>query len=468
MCSSDLLVLSRDGNTLAVAAPEENSSATGINGNQRDESASGAGAVYVFTRARAGAPWTQQAYIKASNTGAYDAFGFSLALSANGNTLAVTAPHEDSNARGIGGPQTNDDAEDSGAVYLFARTGTTWQQQAYVKASNTDAGDQFGWSVTVSDDGTTMVVGASTESSNARGVNGNQADNSAANAGAAYVYTRTGGTWTQTAYLKGRQTDAGDLFGFCVDLSADANTLAVCGYDEDGGVPGVNGNESDNSKAGSGCVYVFVREGGTWRQTTYLKQSNLNHPQDAFGSTIALSGDGRTLVVDAADEDGEMGGINGAQYAGEQDPDPSDGALYVFVNTSGAWSQQAYIKSSNIGTNDLFGLRLAITRDGNTLVATSMLQKGGGQGLSADPSDKSGDESGAVYVFTRSGSTWTERAYLKAPNAQPYDEFGSAVAISGDGNTLAVAAWGEDGGSAGVGGNQADNSVRASGAVYVY
>ena len=124
--------------------------------------------------------------------------------------------------------------------------------------------------------------------------------------------------------------------------------------------------------------------------------------------------------------------------------------------------------SSNIGTNDLFGLRLAITRDGNTLVATSMLQKGGGQGTSADPRDRTGDESGAVYVFTRSGTTWTERAYLKAPNAQPYDEFGSAVAVSGDGNTLAVAAWGEDGGSSGVGGNQADNSVRASGAVYVY
>src|SRR5215510_4512253 len=84
------LALSRDGNTLAVSAPDESSAATGINGNQKDDSASGSGAVYVFTRAGAGRPWTQQAYIKASNTGAYDSFGFSLALNANGSTLAVT------------------------------------------------------------------------------------------------------------------------------------------------------------------------------------------------------------------------------------------------------------------------------------------------------------------------------------------------------------------------------------------
>ena len=204
----------------------------------------------------------------------------------------MTATREDSNARGINGNQANNDAEDSGAVYVFARAGGTWMQQAYVKSSNSDAGDQFGWAVTLSDDGNVMVVGAPTEQSNARGVNGNQADNSSANAGAAYVFTRSGSTWSQQAYLKGAQTDPGDLFGFAVDLSADGATLAISGYDEDGGVPGVNGNEADNSQNGSGCAYIFVRDpstslgasGAGWKQTTYLKQSNLNHNQDAFGS----------------------------------------------------------------------------------------------------------------------------------------------------------------------------------------
>src|SRR5215470_18834621 len=125
------LVMSRDGNTMAVAAPDENSGAKGVNGNQKDESAGGAGAVYIFTRGDAGKPWTQQAYLKASNTDPYDSFGFALALSANGNTLAVTATREDSNARGVNGNQDDNSAEDSGAVYIFTRAGGKWSQQAY-------------------------------------------------------------------------------------------------------------------------------------------------------------------------------------------------------------------------------------------------------------------------------------------------------------------------------------------------
>src|SRR5258706_11360726 len=261
------LAVSRDGNTLAVAAPDEDSAATGINGNQKDDSASDSGAVYVFTRAGGGKPWAQQAYIKASNTDAYDSFGFSVALNANGNTLAVSTTREDSAARGVNGNGADNSAEDSGAAYVFARSGGKWSQQAYVKASNADAGDQFGWSVTLSDDGNTMAVGASTESSNATGINGSQVDNSAANAGAVYVFTRGGAAWSQQAYLKGAKTQAGDLFGFCVDLSSDGNTLGICGYDEDGGASGINGDESDNSKEGSGCAYIFVRNGTTRSQT---------------------------------------------------------------------------------------------------------------------------------------------------------------------------------------------------------
>ncbi len=129
------VALSADGSTLAVGAPDEASAATGIGGNQADNSAPGAGAVYVFTRS--GTAWSQQAYVKASNTDADDRFGDSVALSADGSTLAVGAVVEASAATGIGGNQADNSAQDAGAVYVFTRSGTTWSQQAYVKASNT-------------------------------------------------------------------------------------------------------------------------------------------------------------------------------------------------------------------------------------------------------------------------------------------------------------------------------------------
>ena len=139
---------------------------------------------------RSGATWSQQAYIKASNTGQEDWFGVRLALSGDGNTLAVGAPNEDSAAQGINGRQTNDSATEAGAVYLFTRSGAAWSQLAYVKGANTEAFDEFGGAVGLSRDGRTLVVGAKGEDSSARGVNGNQADNSLDEAGAVYVFTR--------------------------------------------------------------------------------------------------------------------------------------------------------------------------------------------------------------------------------------------------------------------------------------
>src|SRR5262249_49575291 len=142
--------------------------------------------------------WSQQAYLKASNTGGGDEFGISVAVS--GDTVVVGARFEASNATGVNGNQADNSASQSGAAYVFTRSGGVWSQQAYLKASNTEACDRFGWSVAVSGD--TVVVGALGESSNATGVNGNQADNSACGSGAASVFPPSGGVWSQQAYLK--------------------------------------------------------------------------------------------------------------------------------------------------------------------------------------------------------------------------------------------------------------------------
>jgi hypothetical protein len=131
-----------------------------------------------------GTAWMQEAYLKASNSGAEDRFGTSVALS--GNTLAVGASLEDSAAQGVGGNQDDNSASASGAVYVFLRTGTAWLQEAYLKASNSDSVDVFGHTVALSGD--TLAVGAIYEASAAQGVGGNQDDNSAADSGAVYVF----------------------------------------------------------------------------------------------------------------------------------------------------------------------------------------------------------------------------------------------------------------------------------------
>jgi hypothetical protein len=171
---------------VVVGTDVESSNATGVNGNQTNNGAPFSGAAYVFVRT--GTNWRQQAYLKASNTGAGDSFGLFLAVS--GDTLVVGAYQEDSNATGVNGNQNNNSAVDSGAAYVFVRNGTNWSQQAYLKASNTGAGDGFGQVPAISGD--TVVVGAPSESSNATGVNGNQSNNSAPNSGAAYVFTGLG------------------------------------------------------------------------------------------------------------------------------------------------------------------------------------------------------------------------------------------------------------------------------------
>ncbi|HSK03882.1 MAG TPA: hypothetical protein VK932_21665, partial [Kofleriaceae bacterium] len=187
------------------------------------------------------------AYVKASNTEASDYFGYSIALSADGTTLAVGAVIEDSAATGIDGDQASNAATQSGAVYVFVRRGATWVQEAYLKASNTGAGDDFGFSVALSADGSTLAVGARLEDSAATGIDGNQADNTALSSGAVYVFTRSGATWSQQAYVKPSNAGTSDQFGYSIALSADGSTLAVGARLEDSAATGIDGNQADNT-----------------------------------------------------------------------------------------------------------------------------------------------------------------------------------------------------------------------------
>ena len=240
--------LSTDGNTLAVSAKGDDSSAKGIDGNENNTAAENSGAVYVYIRDKNWETnenfWTRQAYIKASNTDINDDFGYSISLSGDGNTLAVGTAKEQSNSVGIGSNENNNDADKSGAVYVFSRdidwedksytdNQSPWAQQAYIKASNAGSSDWFGNRLSLSDDGKTLAVSATEEGSNETGINQSgvfaEVNDSTccSNSGAVYIFTRVDSKWLEKTYIKAKNPKVRDNFGKSVTLSGKGNTLVV-------------------------------------------------------------------------------------------------------------------------------------------------------------------------------------------------------------------------------------------------
>jgi len=454
--------VSLSGDTLVVGAPFEDSNANGVDGNQADNSAVDSGAVYIFIRIEG--VWSQQAYLKASNTKANDHFGsavsisdntlvvgasgtdaayvfihsgatwsqqayleasnpayfrddrFGEAVSLSGDTLVVGASGEDSNATGVNGNGLNNTVSESGAAYVFVRSGTTWNQQAYLKASNTEVNDYFGNVVSISGD--TIVVGAFGEDSSVSGINGDQADNSKLDSGAAYVFTRTGVVWSQQAYLKASNPDESDRFGRALSLSDD--TLVVGAPYESSFSSVVNGNQNDNSAYSSGAVYVFSRTVDVWSQQEYIKPSNTG-TGDLFGHAVSLAGD--MLVVGAPLEDSSSTGVNGSQVdiAIGIFPANESGAAYIFARNGTTWEQQTYLKASNTGIDDQFGS--AVSASGDLSAIGAPLEDSTATGVNGDQSDNAADASGAAYVFgvtttittPRTDYSWS-RMVADAPN----------------------------------------------------
>jgi hypothetical protein len=464
------------------------------------------GAVYPITID----PIAQQAYLKASNTEADDRFGSAVAVS--GNTVVIGAPGEDSNAAGVNGNQSNNSASGSGAAYVFVGDGSgNWTQQAYLKASNTGAGDSFGFAVAISGD--TIVVGAIAEDSNATGVNGDGANNSKSDSGSAYVFVRSGTTWSQQAYLKASITTAGDQFGYSVGVSGDSvvigsfwesttqfssgaayvfvrsgttwsqqaflkasnigagdhfgtsvaisdNTLIVGSILEDSNATGINGNQNDETALDSGAAYVFVRSGTVWSQQAYLKASNTG-TADYFGSSVAISGD--TVVVGAERERSNAVGVNDFANAGN-DTQTNAGAAYIYGRSGTTWSQQAFVKALNSGAGQKFGK--SVSASGDKVIIGANEEDSGATGINPNPGAAYANNAGAAYVFVNNGSgSWSQLVYLKASNTAANDNFGTAVAIAGD--LVIVGADSEDSAATGVNGNQNDESAFLSGAAYL-
>lgn len=474
--------LALDLDTLVVGTFGEDSNQTTITNGTTSSSnnlADAAGAIYVYKRT--GTNWAQEAYIKASNMDAGDAFS---RPAIRGDYLAVGSYLEDSNQTTITNgstSSTDNSANGAGAVYVYKRTGATWAQEAYIKASNAESPDTYGNAVAL--DGESLAVGAyferSTQTTITNGT-GASSNNSATEAGAVYIYKRTGTNWAQEAYIKASNTEAGDNFGWHLALSGD--TLAVAAIKEDSDQASITNGataSSNNLASDSGAVYVYKRTGATWAQESFIKASN-SGSGDWFGYSVSVDND--TLAVTAVNEDSNQTTITNGTTASSDESAASAGAAYIYVRESiGDMNQdstpervgihqQAYIKASNAEASDQFGSSVSLS--GDTL-AVGALDEDSNQTTITNGTTASGNnstsDSGAVYVYKRTGTTWAQEAYIKAANAGASDRFGWSLNLSQD--TLTVGAYYEDSSQTTITNGttaSSDNSASDSGAVYVY
>jgi hypothetical protein len=437
--------ISADGSTVAI----------GAHGKHNDSDSSGG--VHVFVRDLH--TWRQQVYLKQTPSSFFGFFGLAVSLSDDGNTLAVGAPK----------PSVST-FNRPGSVYIFSRDAAgNWTLQANLQASNSTNNDVFGTAVAISGDGNTVVVGAPQEDSSATGVSATAAnDTNALESGAAYIFTRAAGVWTQQAYVKASNTGAADGFGSRVAINTSGDTFVIGAPGEDSNATGINGDQNNNLMVNTGAAYVFQRSSNTWVQEAYVKSPfpdpDGGAPGYEMGVALALSGDGNTLGVTSILEASNARGLGG-------DPTnmamPSSGAAYVYVRDSGTWSHQAYVKASNTGANDQFGKSVDFSSDGNIMTIGAPGESSRATGVGGDQVDDGAANSGAVYVFRRTGSSWTQVSYVHAHQPDPEDQFGASVSLSGDGTAMVVGAPNEDGGGNGF--NPVEDETESSaGAAYIF
>ncbi|WP_438009644.1 FG-GAP repeat protein [Sorangium sp. So ce321] len=319
------------------------------------------GAAYVFVRS--GGTWTEQAKLSASDGAPGDYFGRSVSIS--GDTVLV------------GGESNAANGTDAGAAYVFVRSGTTWTQQAKLIGSDVGVSDFSG--VAVALDGDTALIGTSGD------------DDAFTDAGAVYVFTRSGTTWTEQDKLVADDPTAPGYFGSSIALSGNRALI---------GAP----------FTGTGKVYSFVRVGSTWTQEDVLAADD-GQPDDYFGKSLALAGD-RALIGAPNDDDIAF----------------NSGAAYVFARDGSTWTQEAKLTSERTSSLSDFGAKVALTGSGNRAFV----------GASSD--NDLGSDAGAVHSFLRAGTSWAEEELkLVAADGGPVDLFGSSLTVSG--STLFVGAY---------------------------
>ncbi len=442
-------------------------------------------------------PWSR--FLKPTRAHAQsEFFGASVAISADGATMAVGAYGDVGDAESPG----ERPGAGAGSVYVYVRHGAGWVVQAYLQAAHPDANDAFGTAVALSADGNLLLVGAPHEASSATGVDGPADNNDATGTGAAYVFVRNAGSWTQRNYLKASDASSlvGGSFGGTVAVNADGTTLAV----------GAHYESNLAGTTGTGAVYVFVASGASWVQQYKLMGSATEFFDRLSRRSLALSGDGNTLVAGVHRDVSYHPGASEACH------------VYIFVRVGNQWSEQRRLEFTNVTPADqsadryvpvaldASGQRLAvganrahteepalramavvrlyaringIWREDAVLDApavdagaygTSVALSGDGEVLALGTSRQTVEgkvKAGTVSLFKRNADGWTMKRELKAEFRDDGDYFGSALALDQDGRTLVAGMHLEDSAAPGEGVPSApngDNSAFNVGAVYTF
>ncbi len=353
---------------------------------------------------------------------------YSLALSPDGNLLVVGDPQESSLDKGVfttlrGGNETAFSAQETpGAAYVFERMSDVWRLTAVLKPSNTHRQQSFGTAVALANHGRLLAVGSPRERAASTGVGGAQTDLSAEDAGAVYIFERPSDAWVQTAYLKASDSAPARKFGLSLALSTSGSTLAV--------------GAAENSIA-DGAAYVFESREGVWEEQHKLPDAIEDISGTSFGYDVALSGDGNLLAV--------SGPIGDPTIVEPTYP----GAVRVFARAAEDWQQQAHLTPPRPQSTREFGSAVALSADGRTLVVGARLDGAPGTGVSS-PDASGGDAfygSGAAHVYQRFHREWAERVYVKHRFEHEFTGFGGKVALSASGSTLAVGARSDYGAS---------------------
>ena len=348
---------------------------------------------------------------------------------------------------------------------------TGWDTGAKITASNGLAGEQFGWSVAMSADGTKVIVGADLESPY--------------NYGAAYIYTLSGGSWSQTAKIVAPNRSTNDKFGHAVSISGDGTKVIVGAWHEDS-----TANQSSATGASnSGAAYIFAYSSGSWDTGTMIKAEDAQ-TNDFFGHGVSMNSDGTKVLVGAPYEDtgasdsgaayiftyssgswsqeakifpdahvyeGRFGyeglqlspdgtkAIVGAYYSGNSSGSNAAGAAYVFTYDGSSWSQQAKFVASDGDHHDYFGRSVSMNSNGTKII------------VGADSNETAGNNSGKVYIYTYSGGSWGSEVMLQSDDIQASDHFGYRVSMSSDGTKVLVGARYED-----------PNNISNAGSAYVF